>query len=89
MFNDDKEKDYLRVLLTERPVELSFLKKDGTVREMKCTLKEDLIPSEKQPKGTSGTPRKQSQDSIAVFDLVINEWRSFRFDSVKEVKFDI
>lgn len=58
---------------------VTFIKKDGTERVMRCTTNLNNIPSEKHPKGTgtgsTSTVRK-------VFDLDKQEWRCFRYDSV-------
>ena len=80
-------KDWLRGLLKTDIVNLEFMKKDGTLREMKCTLREDKIPEASRPKGSG--KKSQSNDFIAVFDLVKQEWRSFRFDSVKQLSFNL
>lgn len=68
-----------------------FTKKDGTQRELFCTLVEDRIPSAKLPKvqETGTTVRNFSDDAARVFDTESQEWRSFRWDSVKEVRFDL
>jgi hypothetical protein len=67
-----------------------FTKKDGTEREMFCTLSENKIPQDKQPKTEIGTAvRSFSDDALRVFDTEKQEWRSFRWDSVKEVRFDL
>lgn len=79
-------KDWIRGLLKTDIVNLEFLKKDGTLREMKCTLREDKIPESSRPKGSG---KSQNNDSIAVFDLEKQEWRSFRFDSVKQLSFNL
>lgn len=76
-------KTWLRGLLQSEKVEITFVKKDGSERVMNCTLKD--IPADKAPKGSG---KKESDDAIAVFDLDKNEWRSFRFDSVKRIQFD-
>jgi hypothetical protein len=84
---DTKEgRDWLRGLLRSEKVTLTFTKKDGTERTMVCTLMEDKIPSEKAPKNTG---KAQSEESMAVFDLEKQDWRSFRFDSVKEIQFSL
>jgi hypothetical protein len=85
-FATDEGKDWLRGLLKTNTVELVFTKKDGSIREMKCTLREDKIPDSAKPKGSSKT---QNTDSIAVFDLVKQEWRSFRFDSITTLAFNL
>ena len=70
---------------------VTFTKKDGSEREMYCTLSESRIPTDKQPKsGLEETTNSTTGGSaIRVFDTVTNEWRSFRWDSVKRVEFSI
>jgi hypothetical protein len=53
---------------------------------MLCTLAENKIPSEKSPKNSRKT---KSDEALAVFDLEKQSWRSFRFDSVKEINFNM
>jgi len=57
-----------------------FEKKDGNVREMHCTLHPDRLP-ERQVL-TEGDRTPTNPDTIRVFDTDLNEWRSFRVDSV-------
>lgn len=76
-------KEWLGGLLRDGIVNLTFVKKDGTIREMRATLKEDLVAS------TSGTGKKVNEDLIAVTDVDINEWRSVRYDSIKEIVFSL
>jgi hypothetical protein len=61
-------------------VNVTFTKKDGTERNMRCTLREAMIPTEALPTGES--TRKKSDAVISVFDLEKDDWRSFRVDSV-------
>lgn len=75
------EKSSLIEALWSGDVSVTFTKKDGTERIMKCTLQESKIPSEFTPKGTE---RKVNDQIIAVFDLENQGWRSFRLDSVKK-----
>jgi len=42
--------DWLRGLLQTTPMTVTFVKADGTVRDMNCTLKWGLIPDDKRPK---------------------------------------
>lgn len=81
-----KAKDWLKMILQSEEVTILFTKKDGTERQMLCTLKEDKIPQEFSTKSEN---RAKSEDALAVFDLEKNAWRSFRYDSVKEIKFTI
>lgn len=67
---------------------VTFTKKDGTERKMFCTLVEGRIPSDKLPKG-EGTSSQNSGSAVRVFDTEVSEWRSFRWDSVTKVEFDL
>ena len=60
--------------------EVTFTKKNGEERVMPCTLVFDSIPEEHQPKGTGSA--HQSQETIAVWCMDKEAWRSFRVDSV-------
>ena len=69
-----------------------FTKKDGTQRELFCTLDESRISKDKQPKSQtsdSETAGQGNESAVRVFDTEKQEWRSFRWDSVKEVRFDL
>ena len=61
-----------------------FTKKDGTLRGMRCTLRPNLLPA--QTVLEEHTQRKQSTESISVWDLEVKGWRSFLTDSVIEFK---
>lgn len=87
LFNGEEEKNWLRSVLKDSVVTIKFTKKDGDERVIKATLKEDLIPFDMIPKGTS--TRKKSEESQSVFDVEKDEWRSFRWDSVKQLNFSI
>jgi hypothetical protein len=84
--NTPEGREWLKGLLRSENVKVTFTKKDGTDREMLCTLVSDKIPSEKAPKNTGKTG---SDEAIAVFDLDKTEWRSFRWDSVKKIEFTL
>lgn len=86
ILNSRKAKKWLHDLLRSGNTKVTFVKKDGTEREMLCTLKENLIPEEMKPKGTG---KEKNDDVLAVFDVEKQEWRSFRYDSVKSVGFTI
>ena len=66
---------------------VTFTKKDGTNRDMFCTLAESRIPTDKQPK--TETTSKDSGSALRVFDTEKQEWRSFRWDSVTKVGFKL
>jgi hypothetical protein len=72
---------------TSKDVCVTFTKKDGTNRDMFCTLVESRIPTDKQPK--TETTSKDSGSALRVFDTEKQEWRSFRWDSVTKVGFKL
>lgn len=95
VFKDEKEfetfKEWTYGLLRDpnaKDLCIVFTKKDGTEREMRCTLVESKIPQDKQPKTQEGSSQT-SGSAVRVFDLEKQEWRSFRWDSVKKVSFDL
>jgi len=63
---------------------VDFTKMDGTLRGMRCTLRSDMLPP--QTDLEEHTQRKQTTESIAVWDLEVKGWRSFRTDSVIDFK---
>ena len=65
-----------------------FTKKDGTEREMRCTLSAGRIPADKTPV-TKESVSQTSGSAVRVFDEDKQEWRSFRWDSIKEVRFNL
>jgi len=96
---DDQVKEqirsWVRGLLQNSEISVTFTKADGTDREMLCTLDHSRIPvSVAKPVPTtvdgivreSKKPRKEPDPhSIRVFDLEKQEWRSFRFDRLRKV----
>ena len=84
--NTPEGREWLLGLLRDSEVTVKFTKKDGSERKMLCTLAENKIPGEKSPKNSGKT---KSDEALAVFDLEKQSWRSFRFDSVKEINFSM
>ena len=75
-------KTFLMDALNNNIVTVKFLKKDGSEREMKCTLQELYItPYEKK----TDRERVISDTNISVWDVENQGWRSFRYDSVISV----
>ena len=72
-------KTFLIDALNKNIVTIKFLKKDGSEREMKCTLQESHItPYEKK----TDREKVSSDTNISVWDVENQGWRSFRYDSV-------
>jgi hypothetical protein len=80
-------KSELKEILSKSIATVVFEKKDGTIREMKCTLKEDICSLKENITETSPTTiqRKENENALSVWDIEKSAWRSFRIDSIKEV----
>jgi hypothetical protein len=86
-------REWVRGLLQNSEVTVTFTKADGTDRDMLCTLDHSRIPvSPVKPVSVDGIvresrkPKKEPDPhSIRVFDLEKQEWRSFRFERLKKV----
>jgi len=87
-FSSEDEKDWLRQLLKSEVVTLTFTKKDGTERVMKCTLSENVIPFDVLD-AVSDKNHKKSVEAQSVYDLEAEGWRSFRWDSLKKIEFSL
>lgn len=79
-------REWLQSHLKFGPVTVTFRKKDGSERTMKCTLNEDMVGVYEKK---TDRVKQQSDETCPVFDLDKNEWRSFRYDSVLVVTFDL
>jgi len=100
VFANEKEfetfKTWTYGLLKDKNVEdlcITFTKKDGTERAMQCTLVSSRIPTDKQPKTSVGLEEETNSQingsAVRVFDTEKQEWRSFRWDSVTKVSFEL
>lgn len=81
---DVKLKKWVKGLLKDHVITLTFTKKDGTERVMKATLAEQWLPTDTEG-WTSNDTRKHSEDALAVWDTEVQAWRAFRWDSLKSV----
>jgi hypothetical protein len=79
--NTSWRNDYLKKTLFENVVNVLFVKKDGTARQLICTLKPDLLPvqTDLEEAVQKKTP---NPDVLAVWDIENKGWRSFRYDSI-------
>jgi len=100
-------RDWIRLLLQKTAARIDFVKSDGTVRQMHCTLDQDQIPvSTAKPvpaTNTYPTPanvaeviaestktrKPPSDETLRVYDLDKQEWRSFRFDRLQNITVDV
>lgn len=79
-------REWLQGVLKMHTVDLTFRKKDDTIRKMKCTLIESMLPVIEKK---TDRVRKENNDVISIFDLEKNEWRSCRYDSIESITFDL
>jgi len=77
--------DRIKEILREQEIKITFTKKDGTERVMRCTLDPNKLPVQESTE--TSTTRKVSTETMAVFDLDVQGWRSFTKKSVKCVDF--
>ena len=68
--------------LREGEVKVSFTKKDGSQREMTCTLKEGVVVPHISK---TGVAKKHSDDVLPVWDVELGEWRSFKYDTLTTI----
>jgi len=91
-------RDWVRGLLQQQPITVTFVKADGTDREMRCTLNHALIPPSPAPMITSrvdglitestkprSAPKEPDPAVVKVYDLEAAAWRSFRMDRLKKI----
>lgn len=82
-------KKWLKGHLNYGPVTVTFTKKDGTERVMNCTTKSELVPASPVVEGVEKKEKKKNEEVMSVYDLEAQGWRSFRWDSVKQVRFEL
>jgi hypothetical protein len=83
-FNTAAGREWLVSMLRQQVVDVTFTKRDGSERVMKCTLQEGVaIPHEK----TTERVKEVSQNIVPVWDVESSAWRSFRLDTIKHISF--
>lgn len=77
---------WMSSMLRMGSVKVTFQKKDGSLREMNCTLQDGVVvPHEK----TTERVKQENQEVCAVWDIDKGAWRSFRYDSITQIDIDI
>jgi hypothetical protein len=82
----DKMRKFILSVLKTNILTVEFKKKDGTLRTMNCTLAEDKVGAYEKK---TDKVKTVNIETCPVFDTDINEWRSFRYDTLVSFKFDI
>lgn len=75
-------------VLVKDIVEVTFTKLNGDERVMSCTLHPDNLPKPVIKEGEEKKERvfKNPENSLAVFDVKAEGWRSFVIRNIKSVK---
>jgi len=84
MSDIERQMNWLNGLLTNGIYNVTFNKINGEQRTMPCTLKADMLPAVVVKEGKE--PRAARTDSLSVWCLDKQEWRSFKVMNVTEVK---
>jgi hypothetical protein len=83
--NEKQEfRDWIRGVLKTEVATIKFTKKDGTERLMKATLFERLVAPVQH-----GSENNENDEYVRVTDVEIDQWRTIRFDSIKEINFEL
>lgn len=79
------ERDAILEELRTSVVEILFDKVNGVERKMRATLRPDLLPVKDREKNIEEETsyHKTNTDVLAVWDVQVGGWRSFRIESVK------
>jgi hypothetical protein len=76
-------KQSLTESLRDSDLSISFVKKDGSLRVMKCTLRTDaVIPHEKK----TDRVREAKDHLLSVWDLDAGAWRSINIETIESVE---
>ena len=79
-------REWLGGVLRTNYVNIHFRKKDGSIRIMNCTLQEGkTLDYEKK----TDRVKAVNEETCPVYDIDVKEWRSFRYDSVTEIRFNM
>lgn len=79
----DRELKKLRLKLRDGEVRFRFIKKDGSTRKARGTLKKELIPEEHR---TDERRRSKSDIVFNYFDLDKEDWRCFIRENFLEIE---
>jgi len=77
--------DFLRDLLGKELLNITFVKSDGTVRVLHCTLHPNFLPVRTEDQ----QPQPTNPQLIRAWDIDLNAWRAFRIDRIKSVTVNI
>lgn len=95
-FGSDATQHMIKGILHRGPVLIEFVKSDGSIRAMNCTLSEQhgavhkiVEAKETVNNSVDPAPAKVNQDVCRIWDIDQAAWRSFRWDRLKRIEFKI
>lgn len=77
------DRNELIQMLKEAVITVNSTKTDGTFRRMVCTLRDDILPE--QTDVEEHIQRKVNTETLVVWDIEADGWRSFRIDSIIDI----
>jgi hypothetical protein len=81
----ETQRDNIIHWLKGNVLSIKFTKQDGSIRVMKCTLQNHIIPE----KTEEVKPRKINLEQIRVYDLEKKSWRSFKIGNILSITFEV
>ena len=67
-------------------LQVTFVKADGSLRKLRGTMNLELMPQEWRDRRYDHNNGRSYSTSTTIFDLDIEEWRSFRNNSIVEIR---
>ena len=97
--NEEEKKVYrnwLKRMLQTGVTTVTFVKADGTLRDMKATLDPVHVPDSAYQAMSPGAlaenitkPKAPNDDVCKVWDTEAGAWRSFRYDRIKTISINL
>mgnify|MGYP003345692690 CR=1 FL=1 len=95
--NDEEKQVYrqwLKKILHVGVTTVTFVKSDGSLREMRATLDPVYVPATAYPASdpvteSAKTHRAENDDVCKVWDTEAGAWRSFRYDRIKTISIQL
>lgn len=86
---------FMKGILQDGPALVEFVKADGNIRTMNCTLSEEhgakyiMKENTTVPVERAHMPVKVNNDVCKIWDIEQAAWRSFRWDRLKRIEFKL
>lgn len=85
LFSSEITKEYLQSRLRENVIEVTFTKKDGSERVMKCTLNQEILENGPGYEKKTDRVKKAHPNVLPVWDVEASAFRSINIDTVTKV----